>query len=262
MNEFAAALWMEWLKAKRSKILWITLLVFVFIGVTMGLLVFVAQHPEIAGNSGVISAKASVFGQADWPSFLLLLIQCVLALGVMGFGIVTSWVFGREYSDRVVKDLLALPVPRSSIIVAKFILCFGWNLALAGTLLVSSFITAALVGLPGWSSELVWHNVIIFMVGSVLTLLLCTPIAFIAVASRGYLLPIGFSIFILVITNLIAVGIPALMPYFPWAIPALASGITGPNAPHVDAVSYALFAATVIAGFFATMAWWNSADQT
>jgi ABC-type transport system involved in multi-copper enzyme maturation permease subunit len=40
---------------------------------------------------------------------------------VIGFAFVTSWVFGREYSDRTVKDLLALPAPRSSIVLSKFI---------------------------------------------------------------------------------------------------------------------------------------------
>ena len=62
------------------------------------------------------------FRNADWQTYLGLLNQITAGAGLLGFALVTSWVFGREYSDRTVKDLLALPVSRSSIVVSKFIL--------------------------------------------------------------------------------------------------------------------------------------------
>jgi ABC-2 type transport system permease protein len=91
MNGLMASLWAESLKVRRSKMFLMTILVFVFIAVMMGLLMYVAQHPEIAGRSATVSAKASVVGNADWPSFFSLLIQVVLALGPLGFGMVASW---------------------------------------------------------------------------------------------------------------------------------------------------------------------------
>ena len=67
----------------------------------------------------------------DWPSYLGLLVEMISALGLLGFGFIASWVFGREYSDRTVKDLLALPIPRSYIVVSKFIVIVIWSVLLA-----------------------------------------------------------------------------------------------------------------------------------
>jgi ABC-2 type transport system permease protein len=48
-------------------------------------------------------------------------------IGLMGFGILSSWVFGREYQDQTFKDLLSLPISRTSLVCSKFFalgLCF------------------------------------------------------------------------------------------------------------------------------------------
>jgi ABC-2 type transport system permease protein len=236
--------------------------IFSFIAVMLGLLMFVAHHPEISGRSAVLSAKTSVVGNGDWPSFFGLLIQSILSLGVMGFGIVTSWIFGREYSDRVVKDLLALPVSRLTIVISKFIVLVIWNVLLSLMMFIAALLTGLAVHIPGWSPEIVAPSFIIFAKSAILTMLLCTPVAFIASVGRGYLLPIGFVIFTLIITQLVGVGIPVFVPYFPWAFPALYSGLIGNAAPAPTMASVVIFSVTVVLGFFCTAAWWRFADQT
>jgi ABC-2 type transport system permease protein len=263
MNGLPAALWAESLKVRKSKIFVITLIVFAFIAIMMGLLMYVAQHPEIAGRSATVSAKLPALGNADWSSFFTLLIQSVLALGPIGFGMVAAWVFGREYSDRVVKDLLSLPVSRSAIVISKFVIIVVWCMVLAAILLVVGVATGLLIHIPGWSTANVTHEVVVFLNSSVLTMLLCTLVAFLASVSRGYLLGIGFAVLTLIVTNFVAIGVPNMMPFFPWGIPALYSGIAGREAlPHAGAVSYFILAATSIAGFLGTLAWWRYADQT
>lgn len=228
----------------------------------MGLMMLVVRHPELAGRSSALSAKTSVLGNGDWPSFLVLLIQVILALGPIGFGMVTSWVFGREYADRVAKDLLALPVSRITIVISKFAVILIWCILLTLTLFLVGLLIGLAINIPCWSSMNVFNSFLIFINSSILTLLLCTPVAFLACISRGYLLPVGFAILTLILTNFVAIGLPNIMPYFPWAIPALYTGIAGRELPQAGAISYFILILTCIMGFIGTAAWWRFADQT
>jgi ABC-2 type transport system permease protein len=263
MNALSASLWSEALKARRSKMFAGTLLFSSFIAVMLGLLMYVARHPEIAGRSAALTAKAPMLGNGDWPVFFELLIQMILALGAIGFAMVAAWVFGREYSDRTAKDLLALPVSRTTIVISKFLTVALWSILL--TVLI--FAVAVLVGLvlrvPHWSTELTLRTCGTFMGCAVLTLLLSTPVALLACVSRGYLLPVGFAILTLIVTNFVAVALPNVLPYFPWAIPALYSGVEGDvPLPHAGVASYLVLLSTCILGFAGTAAWWRFADQT
>ena len=114
MRSIVAAFSCEALKVFRSRILWITIVAFLMLPLAGGFFMFILKDPELARSSGLISAKAHLAGTADWPSYLQFLAQGVSAGGLFVFGFVSSWVFGREYSDRTVKDLLALPIPRTS----------------------------------------------------------------------------------------------------------------------------------------------------
>jgi ABC-2 type transport system permease protein len=58
-------------------------------------------------------------------------------------------------------------------------------------------------------------------------------------------------------------GIPGILPYFPWAIPALFSGIVGRETlPHAGAISYFVLGLTCVLGIFGTAVWWRYSDQT
>jgi ABC-2 type transport system permease protein len=261
MKGFEAALWSEILKVRKSKVFWITLMFFAFISVMLGFLMLVSKHPELAGQSEMISTKASLIGKANWPSYFNLLLQMVLTVGLLGSGIVTSWVFGREYTDRVVKDLLALPVTRSCIVLSKALVTVLWSLLLFLILYVLGIISGLVVGLEWWTSNAVRQFTILFTGSSLLTLLLSTPVAFIASFSRGYLLSIGYIILTLIITQFIFVGIPGIASYIPWAIPALFARIAGPDVAPPGVVSYMVLGLTSLLGLAGTIAWWKWADQ-
>ena len=261
MKGFYAALSTEILKARRSKMLWISMLLFIFMGLMIGLLMLISKHPEIAGKSVVLNAKSSMIGKADWPTFLNLLIQMVLTIGYMGCGIVAIWVFGREYSDRVVKDLLALPVPRFIFVLSKFIIIAIWSLLLLFLLLITAFITGLLVNLDKWSWVIISDFLNMYFGSSLLTILLFTPVALVACLSRGFLLPVAFVILTLIMTQFVYSAIPSIILYFPWAIPALYSGVTGSEMPHPGLISYSVLILTSAAGYLGTVAWWRYADQ-
>jgi len=262
MKGLSAAIWVESLKVHRSAILWITLAVFAFIAIMTGLFVYLARHPELIGNSAILSVKTSVLSVADWPAYFILLQQMVAALGMIGFGFVFSWVYGREYSDRTIKDLLALPVPRSTIVIAKLIIASIWCILLTIILFVFGVISGKIVGMTGWSESLLWHSCKIFSLTALLTIILSTPVAFFASAGRGYLVPIGYLILLMILTQFVVASIPTVAPYLPWAIPALSSGAAGPESAHLGIISYLILIFTGIAGLIGTLAWWRYADQT
>lgn len=261
MKGFLAALNVEFIKAMKSKILWITIVFFVFIALMMAFLMLVAKHPEIAGNSTMLSAKASFISNASWPVYFGLLMQLMLILGVLGPGIVIIWIFGREYSDRVIKDILALPVSRFKIVSAKLLIGAAWSLLLLTILFVTGLLAGFAIKLDSWS-VITFTETISKVTGcSLLAILLITPIAWITCASRGYLLPIGFLILLIILTQFIFVGLPGYTPYFPWAIPGLFSGIAGPGNPEPGAISYIILALTSLLGYAGTAAWWRYSDQ-
>jgi ABC-2 type transport system permease protein len=262
MKEFYAALHTEFMKVWKSKMLWITIVFFLFIAFMMGLLMFIAKHPEIAGNSVILSTKASLISHSNWLAYFGLLMQLILVLGVVGPGIVVVWIFGREYSDRVIKDILALPVSRFRIVSAKFIIGFLWSSLLLVILFGVGILAGFAVKLDGWTSVYFSDNILTFAVCSLLTILLCTPVALITCISRGYLLPIGFIILIMIITQFIFMGMTGITPYFPWTIPGLYSGVAGPGNPEPTALSYFILVITSFSGFAGTAAWWRYADHT
>ena len=116
---------------------------------------FVVKNPEFARKVGLISAKANLLGRsADWPSYLGLLAQMVAAGGLIFFSLMVSWVFGREFADGTLKDLLAVPVSRVTILLAKYIVVALWCVAATVMLTIVSLGLGAVIGLPEGTSGL------------------------------------------------------------------------------------------------------------
>jgi len=124
MKPLMAAIWCEGLKTYKTRVFWLSVAFFIFIALMISLIMYVQIHPEISEKLGIIGTKASLlrFGEPIWQNYFTLLLQTVAAIGLVGYGFVTSWVFGREYSDKTAKDILALPVSRSDIVLSKFII--------------------------------------------------------------------------------------------------------------------------------------------
>jgi ABC-2 type transport system permease protein len=260
MNGILSALWVESLKVRRSRIFPITILAFAFMSIFMGLLIFISKNPELISKLGLLGTKATFLGEdIDWPAYFNLSMQIVSMIGLIGFGFVTSWIFGREYSDRTIKDMLALPVSRHVIVLSKLIVTAIWCLLLTLVLFAFGLAAGWMIHLPGWSGELALQSFYTVIITSILTILLCPTVAFFASYGRGYLPPIGFVIVTFIIGQFInALG---LGHYFPWIIPSLYSGAAGAEGSHLGIISYIILCFTSLAGLFGTLAWWRFADQ-
>ena len=260
MNGFAAALWSEALKARRSRAPWASALGLALGPLVGGLFMLILKDPTWARRFGLITAKAQLMaGTADWPTYVALLAQMVAVGGTVVFGLVAVWIFGREYGDRTVTGLLALPTARVTIVAAKFVVVALWSAALAVLVAGLGLVVGAAIGLPGWSSGLVPHAVARLALTAALAIALIPPVALAASAGRGYLPPIGVMFLAIFLAQVVAaLGWGA---YFPWSVPALAAGVAGPGLRDLGPESYLLVALTGLAGIGGTAAWWCLADQ-
>ncbi len=261
MSNLLQAVRVELLKVRRSKMPLFTALALGMAPLAGGFFMLVMKDPELARRMGMVSAKAQVVaGSADWPTYFGLLAQAVAIGGFIVFSMIAAWVFGREYSDHTLKDLLALPTPRRSIVLAKFVVIVLWGILLALFVYLLGLLVGSLVGLPPTTAQVVTRGSLIVAGTAGLTILLFTPIAFFAGIGRGYLAPMGVAIFLVVLAQIVAAA--GWGEFFPWAIPALHAGMAGPRDAQMGIVSYLLVLATSLAGIVATLWWWEKADQT
>jgi ABC-2 type transport system permease protein len=259
MTALVNAVWAEFMKVKNSKIVMVTFGLFIFIPLMMGLMIYIVRNPELSQKLGLIAAKASLFGSADGPAFLGLINQLIATVGLIGFGFVTAWVFGREHHDKTMKDILALPVSRTLIVLAKCIVVFCWCLSL----MIILFITAVVVGyignIEGWSTSLISQGAVKYLITGLLTVTLCTPVAFMAGYGRGIIAALGFVIITLIMGQFLAVA--GLGAYFPWAIPGLYTVPSGTPGMELYPASGMILFLTSLTGLLATIYWWKTADH-
>jgi ABC-2 type transport system permease protein len=260
LNSFFAALWSETLKMRRSRVPLFTAVGFSLAPLIDGLFMIILKDPEAARSMGLISAKAQlVAGVADWTTFFNVLAQIVAVGGAIVFSIVTAWVFGREFSDRTAKELLALPTSREAIVAAKFVVIAGWALILTLLIFMIGIAVGILVDIPGWSQGLLSRASIDVAGSAVLTITLMPFVALIAGIGHGELAPIGWTVLTVALAQVAA--ITGWGDWFPWSIPALFSGSAGPRSEFIGPHSYVLIVLAGTTGLLATFYWWRNADH-
>ena len=97
---------------------------------------------------GILSAKASLFPEISWYGFLSMTNQLISVLGLIAFGFVTSWVFGREFVLGTFSGNLSIPINRGAIVMAKYGYIFMICFVLSIELLAVSMLTGKLLSLP------------------------------------------------------------------------------------------------------------------
>jgi ABC-2 type transport system permease protein len=256
MNNMVQATWVELFKARRSKVPLLTGLGFLLVPLVGGFFMVVLKDPAFARQAGLISAKAQLIaGVADWPTYLELLAQSTAIGGLILFSLIGSWVFGREYSDRTVKDLLALPTSRSAIVLAKFVVVALWSAALIAMSYLVGLGVGTSVALPQVPAQIILQGGVTLAITAGLTIASVIPIIFFASAGHGYLPPLGVAILAIFLAQVI--GIAGWGEYFPWSIPALYS-----QGGDLGIISYVIVILIGVVGIAATFVWWELADQT
>jgi ABC-2 type transport system permease protein len=255
-----AALAVEALKLRRSRLWWITMLGFT-VAVAVGVLfVFISQDPQRARALGLLGTKAQLTTvDPDWPGYVSVLEQIASIGGALLVGVLMIWMFGREFAEHTVKDLLALPTSRTAIVAAKFVVVAGWSAVLHGYLFGLGLIGGAVLGLHGWSATLAAEALLRLLVIGAMTTGLAAIFALAASVGRGYLAAIGTLFVTLFCAQIIAaLGYGA---FFAWSVPAIYAGVAGPDAGPVGPFGVISVFVVTAAAMAATVGWWTRADQ-
>jgi ABC-2 type transport system permease protein len=261
MKPFFSALYAEGLKAIRSKVPLFTTIGFLIAPLVGGLFMIILKDPEAAKSMGLIGTKAQITaGVADWPTFFNMLAQATAIGGAMVFAIVTTWVFGREFSDHTVKELLSLPTSRETIIAAKFTIVAFWTFLLTLFVFGVGLLIGNAVVIPGWSPELFRSATANIIGASILTILLLPFVAFMASIGRGFMPAFGWAVLTVVMAQIAAAL--GWGGWFPWAVPALFSGVAGARYEYLGIHSYVLVILASMIGLVMTFYWWRNADQS
>jgi ABC-2 type transport system permease protein len=257
MSDLHQMLWIELRKVLRSRIPLFTVLASLVMPLGIAFLIYLAKNPTMSQKLGLIGAKANLlaYSTTNWQTYFGLIGQIIAAGGFFLFTFAISWVFGREFVDGTLKDLLAVPVSRLTILLAKFIVLALWSIVIALVILIVSLVMGAIINLPQGSICIFENGMLLMAVTVCLVILTVLPFALFASLGRGYLLPIGIAILALILANLVMVL--GLGMYFPWAIPLLFSQGKFALAP----VSFMIVVLTGLAGVACTYVWWILADQ-
>jgi len=258
--DLSAAISAELIKVRRAVMLWATAVAFVVAAMVGAFFMFVLQDPARARSLGLLGAKAQLSGgTADWPGYFALVAQIVGVGGMLLFGMILIWLFGREFADGTAKDLLALPTSRAAVVLAKLVVAMVWSLLLTVELVAVSLPLGAVLGLGGWSTQVLLNGVGVILATSFLTVMLATTYALAASWGRGYLAAVA-TLFVTAITAQIvsAVGYGA---WFPWAVPSLISGVAGADQATTGPAAILSVIVVGAAASAATVLWWQRADH-
>jgi ABC-2 type transport system permease protein len=225
-------------KIIRSNVFWIMFLVLGF-------------GPIMMGVGNVLSSDA---GGVTWELYLTGLLDTLAPLGLIGYTFVAAWVFGREFADRTIKDLLAKPVSRAKIVLSKFLVILAWCLLLSVYMFAVGFAVGAIMGVEGGSASFISGLFFKFLITSLLYIFVTAPTILLANVTKGYLAPLGLILIIVILSNVLASF--GFAPYFPWTIPSVFQS-TG----SLQLSSILILAYTGIIGIAGTFAWWRYAEQ-
>lgn len=235
----------ELLKLKRSKIFSVSILG-ILSSPLMNFLLYLAikkQLPEKSITLYNYLRQTNIF-----VTFLI---------GTLLFGLIATYLFNREYQDNTLKNILAIPVNRTQLIIGKFLVLFGWIMVLVFV----NFIAASLLGLTGIFTEVQLDIFIqqfkLYILGGILLFSL-TPVAvLITLIYKNYVHSIVFTIIVTFI-GMIILNSKYVMVY-PWTVPfTLISKEVSMRYPII--YSWIAIGTTFIASFSGVVIYFNRTD--
>lgn len=200
---------MEFLKIKRSKLFYISLLS----GIALPIFMFIsAFYIHVLDSNRVLLFSS-------YLTNLNMYMNAVLAVFI--FCIIVSYLFGREYAEHTLKSILTRPVSRKKYLCGKFLMFLIWILILATVSFITCCICSILGGVQGISLSIAVEYYLRMLLGGFLLFLPMSPFVFIGMIMKNIIPGIICGVVAFMI-NMIAYQRP-YAPYCPWISPFIIS---------------------------------------
>lgn len=197
----------EVLKLKRSYMLFITL-AGASVAPFINFLIFITiQRTDIAELTEVATIDFATY--ANQTNLFV-----ILMIGILLYGLLTTYTFSREYQEDTLKNLLTIPVNRTMLILSKCLLILGWIQLLTIYALGLSLIFSWLGNFGGISIEAIWQVSKTYILTGLLMFLLVMPVALLTIIFRSFVASIALTIGIVIIS--IVVMNSEYLAVYPW----------------------------------------------
>ncbi|WP_020389818.1 ABC transporter permease [Kribbella catacumbae] len=183
--------------------------------------------PQIAAKLGAL------IDPGGWAGYLTIAAQVTAAAGLLGCGVVLSWMFGREFGDGTITGLFAIPVSRPTIAAAKLLVYLAWLLFCSAALLAALLVFGLAFGLGPIPADVLPALGRQFVL-AVLTGVIAMPVAWAATIGRSILAGIAVAVGILVLSQIAAIA--GAGQWFPFSVPALWAISTDVPSTHLTLV--------------------------
>lgn len=195
MNGFAIALSTEWSKFWRARVVQLTTLLLV-VAIPLIDIAFLNAGDKYTAKLG------PAFAEGGWVALFAGSTQISANAAVIGGGVLLGWFVGREFVQGTIVGLFALPIARSTIMLAKLVMYGLWITAVSVGLPLVLIAIGSALGFGAVDPALAVKQALVMALSGLIAL----PSAWIATLSRGYIGAIGAMAILLVIATVGAVS--------------------------------------------------------
>lgn len=203
----ADMIYCEFLKLKRSRIALIGILG-TLISPFISIAICIMNHSRMHSENLV-----SLYEVYDNTLMFLMLL-----FGTLVFSVMAAFLFSREYSEKTLKTIFAVPVPRTRFLVSKLItlliLVLLLMLAAWGSVLVLAAFGSLFFEIGEFDFQTILYWLFQIVSGGVLLYATLTPFVYLAIWTKGFLVPTIVSAAV-VLVNVVFSGSSAAA-LFPW----------------------------------------------
>lgn len=212
----------EWLKLKRSKVVAIGFLGALIVPIFV-LFASVQRHLKNPGSS------ITLFELYDGAIMFLLLLFVPLIMSIFAV-----FLIGREYSEKTLKTIFAVPVSRKAFLAGKFLMLFmivqlfmliSWFHILILAVICKLFVKVSL-SMTIQTFFFLMQMLLKMLFGGALSYLTVTPVLYLGIRNKAFITPLIASSAVCLL-NVVLSG-SGIAPLFPWtAVYVTVSGHSG-----------------------------------